>query len=128
MSIITNLIIKPIYEIYNYCKPFIINYTEYIYNNNIDLIDNNIDLIDNNKKRILNIRSNTTNDLYNYNNKIKLSKSNENILISKDIIWICFKCKYKIPYYKDLYCSNDKIFCCANCRDNFLINKINNNI
>ena len=53
MSIITNLIINPIYEIYNYCKPFIINYTEYIYNDDIDLIDNNIDLIDNKKKKYL---------------------------------------------------------------------------
>ena len=56
---------------------------------------------------------------------IKISKSEENILDSEKIFWICFNCKHRIPYYRDLYCSNDKIFCSFNCRDDFLINKIN---
>jgi hypothetical protein len=76
--------------------------------------------------RLNKIRPNTTNDLYNYkNNMINTSKSGENIMDSDKIFWLCFNCKHRIPYYRDLYCSNDKIFCSANCRDNFLINKIN---
>jgi hypothetical protein len=76
--------------------------------------------------RLQKIRPNTTHDLYNYkNNMIKISKSEENILDSDKIFWICCNCNYRIPYYRDLYCSNDKVFCSFNCRDDFLINKIN---
>ncbi len=79
--------------------------------------------------RLQKTRPNTTHDLYNYNNNIiKTSKSEENILDSDKIFWICFKCNHRIPYYRDLYCSNDKVFCSFNCRDDFLINKINNKI
>ena len=76
--------------------------------------------------RLEKTRPNTTHDLYNYNNKmIKISKSEENILDSDKIFWICCNCNHRIPYYRDLYCSNDKVFCSSNCRDDFLINKIN---
>ena len=140
MSLITNFFFDSIYTIYNY----IISDISYIItkrSNPIELSKKNVkslkDIIKESDEfeeiehlsreyRLNKIRPNTTNDLYNYkNNMINTSKSGENIMNSDKIFWLCFNCKHRIPYYRDLYCSNDKIFCSSNCRDNFLINKIN---
>lgn len=153
MSLITNFIFNSIYTIYNYIIPditCIINkqskknvksLKDIIKESLLEQSSNNnsaqVKEIGENEEykeiehltreyRLKKIRPNTTNDLYNYkNNMINISKSEENILDSEKIFWICFNCKRKIPYYRDLYCSNDKIFCSFNCRDDFLINKIN---
>ena len=143
MSLITNYIFNSIYTIYNYIIPCISDL--HIENEQTNIIskkpskslkeiikEEQIIMESNNltrEYRLQKIRPNTTHDLYNYkNNMIKISKSEENILDSDKIFWKCYYCNYRIPYYKDLYCSNDKVFCSFNCRDDFLINKINNKI
>ena len=155
MSLITNFIFNSIYTIYNYiipnCKPEridtlciqeqsniidiqkkspkslreIINEEKCKSNRIMSKEEREINNL-NREYRLQKIRPNTTHDLYNYNNNmIKISKSEENILDSDKIFWICYNCNHRIPYYRDLYCSNDKVFCSFNCRDDFLINKIN---